>query len=90
MSTFINSTLIGFGLAAIFTIAALLMLGEYRLLFKTDPKAALSVAALKRIILSSGVRGNIALLLLAVAVLCFCAGMFTLLWKIAPFLILLE
>jgi hypothetical protein len=88
--TFIESTLIDFGLAAIFAIAALLMLGEYRRLFKSDPKAALSFGALKRIVLSSGFPGYIAAILLAVSVLCFCVGVMILLLNIAPFLNLLE
>ncbi|MGC2049558.1 MAG: hypothetical protein WA635_13240 [Gallionella sp.] len=88
--TFIKATLIDFGLAAVFAIAALLMLGEYRLLLKTDPKAALSVEALKRIILSSGFTGYFALFLLAASVLTLCVGVIILLLNIAPFLNLLN
>jgi hypothetical protein len=87
---FIKSILIDFGLAAIFAFAAFLMLGGYRRLFKTDPKAALSVEVLKRIILSSGVRGYIASFLLVASVLCLFVGVFNLLLNIAPFLNLLD
>jgi len=87
---FIKGVLIDFGLAGIFAFAALLMLREYRRLFRTDPKAALTVEGLKRIIRSSGAVGYFASFLLAVAVLCLCAGLITLLLNVAPFLNLLN
>lgn len=86
----IKGTLSYFGLAAILAFAAFLLLGEYRRLFKTDPKAALSVEVLKRIILSSGVSGYLASFLLAASVLCLSVGVFTLLLNIAPFLNMLD
>lgn len=87
---FIKGVLIDLVLAAIFAFAAFLMLGEYRRLFKTDPKAALSVEVLKRIIRSSGFPGYFASFLLVVSVLFLCVGVMTLLLNIAPFLNLLE
>jgi hypothetical protein len=85
-----KGALIDFGLAAIFAITALLMLGKYRILLKADPKAALTLGVLKRIILSSGVTGYFASFLLAVSVVCVSVGVITLLLNIAPLLNLLE
>ena len=87
---FIKTVLIDFGLAGMFAFAALLMLGEYRRLFKDDPKAALSIEALKRVIRSSGFMGYFAAFLLAVSVLFLCVGVIILLLNIAPLLNMLN
>jgi len=87
---FIKNILLDLGLAACFAFVALMLLGEYRRLFRTDPKAALSVAGLRRIIRSSGAVGYFASFLLAVSVLCLCAGLITLLLNVAPLLNLLN
>lgn len=89
MLTF-KGAFIDLGMAAVFAMVALLMLGEFRVLLKSDPRAALSVGTLKRIVLTSGVTGYLGAFFLAVSILCVCAGAITLLMNIAPLLNLLE
>ena len=88
--SFFEDVLLDFGLAVSFAFVALMLLGEYRRLFKADYKSALSIGMLRRSIRSSGVLGFFAALLLAASVVCLCAGLITLLLNIAPLLNLLN
>ena len=65
--------------------AAFSMLGEYRKLFTTNPKFAMSFEVLMLAITSSGGPGYLAAFLLAGSVLCFIAAAFSLLFNVSSY-----
>jgi len=65
--------------------AAFSFLGEYRKLFMTNPKSAMSVEVLMLAVTSSGGPGYLAAFLLAGSVLCFLATAFTLQFNISSY-----
>ena len=77
---FVN-LLMGFALA----YTAFSMLGEYRKIFMSSPKSAMSVEVLMLAITSSGGPGFLAAFLLAGSVLCFLLAAFTLLFNLSSY-----
>jgi hypothetical protein len=72
-------------LGSILAYSAFLMLGEYRKLFMSNPKSAISIEALMLAVTSTGGPGYVAAFLLVGATLCFLLAAYTLFFDFSSY-----